>query len=165
MQAADARDDALEILADDHEHLRRRFDAYEDLIDDDALGPHRLRLALEICDLLTAHADAEEEVFYPAVRLALGDDDPVDEAEAEHGAMRERITRLRTGDPDDDSFDADMAVLSEMVRRHVLEEEGELFPRLRDADEIDLLRVVEQFVAVRDEVFEDLQRQRQETTG
>lgn len=152
---SDPADDVLELLTLDHDDVREWFDEYEDLVDDGADDETRLTLALRICNALTAHAAAEEEVFYPAVRAALGEEDEVDEAESEHAAMKELIGQIQSLDPSDDRFDSTVAVLSELVRRHVQEEEGEIFPRVRDS-QADLQILAEQVAAVREDVLASL---------
>ena len=73
--------DAITLLTADHEDVRQLFADYDELVAGDAPAEDRLALATEICNALTAHATAEEELFYPAVRGALGDGEVVDEAE------------------------------------------------------------------------------------
>lgn len=147
--------DAITFLSADHEDVRRLFAEYDELVADDADAEDRVALATEICDLLTAHATAEEEVFYPAVRAALEDGDLIDEAEAEHAGARTLIERIRAMEPSEDGYDAAVRVLSEAVEHHVQEEEGELFPRVRDS-ELDLAALGEQLAARRDEVLSTL---------
>lgn len=151
----DPADDAIDLLALDHDEIRQWFDEYDDLVDDGTDDEARQALALQICNALTAHTAAEEEVFYPAVRAALGDDDEVDEAESEHAAMRELIGQIQLLDASDDRFDTTVAVLSELVRRHVQEEEGEIFPLMRES-RTDLQILGEQIAAVREDVLASL---------
>ena len=47
--------------------------------------------------------------------------------------MKWTLSELDEMTPDMERFDAKFAVLMEMVRHHVKEEEGELFPKLRKA--------------------------------
>jgi len=87
--------------------------------------------------MLTVHAAIEEEIFYPAVRDALDDSKLLDEAEVEHQAAKDLIEQIQDSDPSDPLYDARVNVLGEYVNHHVQEEEGELFPQVRDA-ELDL---------------------------
>lgn len=151
----DPVDNAIDLLTLDHDDVREWFDEFEDLVDEGADDAQRQTLALRICNALTAHAAAEEEVFYPAVRAALGDEEEVDEAESEHASMRELIGQIQSLDPSDDRFDSTVAVLSELVRRHVQEEEGEIFPRMRES-QADLQSLAEQIAAVREDVLASL---------
>jgi len=75
----------------------------------------------------------EEEIFYPAVREAIGDGDLLDEAAVEHGSAKALIARLEGMEPGDDCYDATVTVLGEYVRHHVREEQREMFPEARKA--------------------------------
>lgn len=147
--------DALSLLATDHEDVRQLFAEYEELVGDEADEDDRLALATEICDALTAHATAEEEIFYPAVRGAIDDESLVDEAESEHASARELIAQIQALDPSDERFDATVRVLAEAIEHHVQEEEGELFPKVR-ASGLDLASLGEQIAARKEEVLAEL---------
>lgn len=78
---------------------------------------------------LTIHARLEEELFYPAVREGLNDDELVDEAEDTHAGQRELIVQILSGSPDDPLYDARMAALADYVERHVRQEREQVFNR------------------------------------
>jgi hemerythrin superfamily protein len=88
-------------------------------------------LARKICDELTAHAAVEEEIFYPAVRAEIGDDDLMDEAVVEHASVKVLIAEIGKGRRGNDMFDAKVTVLGEYVKHHVKEEQNEMFPKAR----------------------------------
>ena len=69
--------------------------------------------------------------------------------------MRELIGQIQLLDASDDRFDTTVAVLSELVRRHVQEEEGEIFPLMRES-RTDLQILGEQIAAVREDVLASL---------
>jgi hemerythrin superfamily protein len=97
--------------------------------------------------MLTAHATAEEELFYPRAREVLGDDeDLVDEADVEHASAKELIAQIEAGSPDDPLYDAKVKVLGEYIDHHVKEEEGEMFPKIRKSD-LDLDAIGEEIAA------------------
>lgn len=122
--------DAIDLLDADHLHVHALFERYRDLVRAQAAAPQRRALAEEICMELTIHAKLEEELFYPAVREALGDHDLVDEAEEQHGSAREFIAQILAGAPEDALYDARVAVLAEYVERHVRQEREQVFNRL-----------------------------------
>lgn len=153
--ADDLPTDALSLLAADHEDVRRLFAEYEELVADDADAEDRLALAGEICDAITAHATAEEEIFYPALRTVLDDDETVDEAESEHASARELIEQIEGLDADDERFDATMRVLGEAIDQHAREEEAELFPRARESG-LDLDELGQRLAERKEEVRADL---------
>jgi hypothetical protein len=122
--------DAVDLLDADHLHVHALFARYRALVGAQASAPGRRALAEEICMELTIHAKLEEELFYPAVREALGDHDLVDEAEDQHGSAREFIAQILAGSPEDSLYDARVAVLGEYVERHVRQEREQVFNRL-----------------------------------
>jgi hemerythrin superfamily protein len=82
--------------------------------------------------MLTVHATAEEELFYPAARDALGEEeDLIDEADVEHATAKELIAQIQGSSPDDPHYDAKVKVLGEYIDHHVKEEEGEIFPKVK----------------------------------
>lgn len=86
-------------------------------------------LVSEVCAALESHAKLEEELFYPAVRKALHDEDLMHEAEIEHEFAKTLIRRLRRMKPDNPAYVPTFTVLCEYVKHHVKEEESEIFPK------------------------------------
>lgn len=122
--------DGIDLLDADHLTIHAMFQAYRDLVRKRAPALQRRALAEEICLELTIHARLEEELFYPAVREALHDDDLVDEAEDQHGSQREFVAQILSTSPDDELYDARVAVLAEYVARHVRQEREQVFNRV-----------------------------------
>ena len=75
----------------------------------------------------------EEEIFYPAVRAEIDDQDLMDEADVEHASAKELIAQLEEASPGDDHYDAKVTVLGELIDHHVKEEEGQMFPKAKKA--------------------------------
>lgn len=125
--------DAIELLTDDHEKVKKMFSEFEAATDAAEKGA----IAQLICQELIVHTAIEEQVFYPAVRAAIDDDDLIDEAIVEHDSAKELIEQLQAMTPDDDQYDAKVKVLQEYIEHHVKEEEEEMFPKVR-ASELDL---------------------------
>jgi hemerythrin-like domain-containing protein len=87
----------------------------------------RKSLFSQIHNNLMAHAQAEEEVFYPAVRsVAFGEGQKVDEAYQEHETMKGLLRELSNTDPMSDEFVSTFAELKNNVLHHVEEEETEI---------------------------------------
>jgi len=122
--------DAIKLLKDDHAEVKKWFKQYESLEDDG----EKQALADQICLALTVHAQIEEEIFYPAAREAIDDDDLLDEAEVEHASAKQLIAEIQSMKAGDRLFDAKVTVLGEYVDHHVEEEEKEMFPESRDSD-------------------------------
>ena len=125
--------DALELLRKDHEDVDRLFKDYEELVDADCSPEDRRLMSTRICGMLAVHAMIEEEVFYPAARAARVGSDLLDEAEIEHGSMKELIAHIGEAHATQPLYDARVRVLGEYVRHHVKEEERELFPACKKA--------------------------------
>jgi hemerythrin superfamily protein len=123
--------DAITLLTEDHEHVKALFEQYEALGDRAMVS--KQKLALQICEELTKHAVAEEEIFYPAVRAAIKEEDLVDEAVVEHASAKDLIAQIIAMEASDDLYDAKVKVLSELIDHHVKEEESEMFPKARKA--------------------------------
>ena len=126
---------AIDLLKRDHDDVDKMFAQYEDLKEGGSGGDKEMLVA-EICDALTVHAQIEEEIFYPAARSALDDDDGkdlLDEAAVEHQTLKDLIARLEAAPTDDPLYDAGVKVLSEYVKHHVKEEENELFPKIKSS--------------------------------
>jgi hypothetical protein len=125
--------DAIKLLKDDHREVKGWFQDYEKLEED----AEKQALADKICLALTVHTQIEEEIFYPAARAEIDDDDLLDEAEVEHASAKQLIAEIQGMKAGDHLFDAKVTVLGEYVNHHVDEEEKEMFPESRDS-ELDL---------------------------
>ncbi|PHV18035.1 hemerythrin [Janthinobacterium sp. BJB303] len=122
---------AINLLLKDHKAVKALFTQYENL-SDRSLATKK-KLADQICQELTVHTQLEEEIFYPAVRRPIRDADLMDEALVEHASAKELIAQIEAMDPADDLYDAKVKVLSEQIEHHVGEEEGDMFPKVRQA--------------------------------
>ncbi|HEX6866324.1 MAG TPA: hemerythrin domain-containing protein, partial [Caulobacteraceae bacterium] len=119
--------DAIKLLKADHREVEGWFSDYEK-----ASGEgEKSRLAEKICLALKVHTRIEEEIFYPAARDELSDEDLLDEAIVEHAAAKDLIAEIETMEVSDDLFDAKIKVLGEQIEHHVGEEEDKMFPKLR----------------------------------
>jgi len=140
-----AAPNAITLLTDDHKAVKALFKDYEKLVKEEADADEKQALAEQICMMLTVHTQLEEEIFYPAAREALGEEesDLIDEALVEHDSAKALIAQIEEGSPDEAMYDAKQAVLGEYVRHHIKEEEEEMFPKLKKA-ELDLKALGEQ---------------------
>jgi hemerythrin superfamily protein len=130
---AEMPEDAIKLLTKDHREVEALFKKFEEAKDDDA---EKADIVAQICEALSAHAEIEEEIFYPAARDALSEkgEDLLDEAEVEHATIKNLVSELEDAEPGDDLYDAKVKVLAEYVKHHVKEEEGEMFPKVKKAD-------------------------------
>jgi hemerythrin superfamily protein len=142
--------DAIDLLTQDHKEAKAMFNAFKKLKETDDANSDKDDLVEQICMALTIHATIEEEIFYPAVRAGIEDQDLMDEADVEHAGVKELIAQLQAASPGDDHYDAKVTVLGELVDHHVKEEEGEMFPKAKKA--IDTKAVGEELAARKEEL-------------
>jgi hemerythrin superfamily protein len=153
--AKSGRKDATQILTADHKKVSKIFADFEKIKDRDSEA--KQQLVKKACDELTVHSQVEEELFYPALHEALkeNDQDLVDEAEVEHASIKQLIETLKTCDPEDRLYDANVTVLSEYVKHHVKEEQDEIFPKARKAKDLDLNQIGEEITARKMQLMEE----------
>ena len=144
--------DAIQLLTAEHKEVDMLFKEYEKLAEKDGSDEEKETLARQICLMLTVHATTEEEIFYPAAREALDDEDLLDEAEVEHASAKDLIAQIESGSPSDPLYDAKVKVLGEYIRHHVKEEEGELFPKVKKA-KVDLAELGMAIAARKEELL------------
>jgi hemerythrin-like domain-containing protein len=116
----------IQMLRDDHKAVRALFARY-----DKADKGEKPQLAHRVIEELTLHAKIEERVVYPALRAAFKESDLVYEAVEEHHLLHvllQELSRFRPG-PGSATFEAKFKVLRELLKHHVEEEEGRLFPK------------------------------------
>jgi hemerythrin-like domain-containing protein len=135
-RSSDAPRDAIALLKQDHRTVSQLFEEFENADEEEQAS-----IAKRVCQLLTVHAQIEEELLYPAAKEAFDgdeeDEDLVNEAEVEHGSAKELIAKIEAMTSEDEHFKATVSVLGEYIKHHVKEEEGELFPQLKKT-ELDL---------------------------
>jgi hemerythrin superfamily protein len=143
---------AITLLNEDHAKVRKMFKQFEkshDKMDD----TEKAELVQKICMELTVHTQLEEEIFYPAAREAIKEQELLDEAEVEHASAKELIAQLQSMQPGDELYDAKVTVLGEYVDHHIKEEEKQMFPKVRKA-RIDLEYLAEQIKERKEQVMQ-----------
>lgn len=125
--------------------LFKQFDDLKD-VDDVPAMEEKQRLIGAVCLELTLHMTLEEEIFYPAVRAMLDEEDMMNEAEVEHAGAKSLIDELGGMRPDDEMCNAKVKVLAEYIEHHIMDEHSEMFRKARDAD-LDLLALGQQIAA------------------
>jgi hypothetical protein len=146
--------DAIEMLTADHRKVLKLFKDYEKLKDGGSKAK-KSDLATTICLEITVHSMLEEEIFYPAVRAAIDDDDMMDEALVEHAGAKDLIDQLQEMEPGDALYDAKVTVLGEEIEHHVTEEEKEMFKKAKKA-KIDTAELGEQMMQRKQVLMEEL---------
>lgn len=139
---------AIDLLKADHKKVTELFSEFEHTHGESK----KKKLATEICEALTVHAQVEEELFYPDVKAALKDKELVPEAAVEHGVIKDLVAQIEGDEEGGEMYDAKVKVLSEYVTHHVKEEESELFPKIKQSH-LDLVelgsRMAQRFESLR----------------
>ena len=149
--ASPRQQDAIALLRADHKNVSDMFDEFERR--KGRLSPDKkMEMVQTICRELEVHAQIEEEIFYPAAREAVKEQDLLDEAEIEHGSAKALIRQLQDGQPGDEMFDARVKVLGEFVKHHVKEEQGKLFPMVKKS-RLDMRGLGEQLMMRKQELM------------
>ena len=120
-------ENAVDLLDADHKLVKNMFIEYDAFCEDETPAEARQTLAVRICQALTIHARIEEEIFYPAVRKALDDEELIDDALAEHAEAKALIAQILDMDPSSADYDATVKELALAIDEHVLEEREEIF--------------------------------------
>lgn len=129
--------DALKLLESQHRDVEETFSEIESTQDTD----EKTQAFEELADTLAIHAAIEEHLFYPAVKEKRTQDILLESLE-EHLGMKRVLADLLAIDTTDETFDAKVKVLKELVMSHVREEENELFPKVKklfDDDQLEEL--------------------------
>ena len=120
---------AIDLLKEDHDRVADLFARVKDNEDGDNRDVfEQIRRELE------THTHIEEQIFYPEL-LNLENEELqrlTREALEEHRQVKTVLEELGTSGQDRENFNAKLKVLIEDVEHHVEEEEGEMFPLVRD---------------------------------
>jgi hypothetical protein len=108
----------------DHTHVFAVFHRFKN----DTSSARKSALVRNACLALEVHAQLEEEIFYPALRQAAGNDPVLDRSGPEHNEMRALIEQLRRMAPEDAGYDRTFHALMRTVIHHVADEESVLLP-------------------------------------
>lgn len=125
---------ALSLLAKDFGTAMSNFREFVKVVEkDDSNIDRKVELVRETCADVMTHIQVREDVFYPAVKSATGDEKLV--AREMHGneTVKALISRLNQLEPGDELYDATFIVLGETVAAHVKQEQQILFPEARAA--------------------------------
>jgi hemerythrin superfamily protein len=127
---ADGRMSAIAMLKADHKKVKKLFDQFEEAKGRKA----KKKIVKSALQELNVHATLEEKIFYPSVRKEIDDEDLMNEADEEHHVAKVLIAELEEMNGSESHYDAKFSVLSENVRHHIKEEEGEMLPKAQKTD-------------------------------
>jgi hypothetical protein len=142
--------DAIALLKEDHRKVEGLCDKAEKARDED----RKKILVQQICTELMIHSMVEEEIFYPACKDKIEDEEVLDEAYVEHDGAKVLIAELLDSGPDAEFYDAKVKVLSELIKHHVKEEEKRSEGLLAQAKAagLDMDELAERLTARKDEL-------------
>jgi len=126
--------DALQLLQADHRRIAGLLDDCTRLAADDSgshSGADRSGLVARLGALLQAHAQVEQELFYPAIQAT---PQALEQARLDHAHVAELLGRLVADEQEHAHFAENLAALVAAVRAHVAEEEEHLFPAAATLD-------------------------------
>jgi Hemerythrin HHE cation binding domain len=142
---------AVTMLKEDHQKVKDLFDKFEE-----AKNPSsKAKIVSEALTELKVHATVEEELFYPAVRQQIDDEEGLmDEADEEHHIAKVLIAELEKMTGDEEHWEAKFKVLAESVRHHIKEEEGKMFKEAKKT-EIDFDVLGDQMSQLKEKLMQD----------
>lgn len=116
---------ATKMIRDDHAAVMAQFHKITPDMADSALKAR----ARAICAALEIHAQLEEELFYPALRMAGVQSAALDKSQPEHDSMRQLIAQVRAEEHGAAQSTCDaLNALINAVMHHVADEETQLLP-------------------------------------
>ena len=143
--------DAIALLKNDHREVEALFAKFEK-----AGTGSKQAIAEQICNELKIHSMLEEEIFYPALKGKIEDEELLNEAYVEHDGAKVLINDIMAGDGSGDEFyDAKVKVLQEQIEHHVQEEEKPaegLMAMAREAG-VDLVAMRDQMMTRKQELM------------
>jgi hemerythrin superfamily protein len=116
--------DVIKLIEQDHREVEGLFAQFKSSPSED--------LAMQICNELDLHAEAEEKAFYPAVREEAPDGEKlIKEGLEEHSEAKQLIGRIKNT-TDIGHLTELVTELEAAVNHHVQEEESEMLPKARE---------------------------------
>lgn len=137
-----------EMLKEDHRKVKQLFSEFESAEDQE-----KPELCRKILMELKVHTKLEEELVYPSVKEQ--DHDLILEAVEEHGVADFLIGELERMSAEEETFDAKVKVLGEVVKHHIQEEEKEMMQHVEK-----LSITIEEVEERKDEIMADMQKRR-----
>jgi hemerythrin superfamily protein len=122
--------DVIELLEHDHREVEQMFAEFERATS----AEDKRAIADKVIIELVRHSEAEEQAVYPLMRKQIdGGKELVDHELHEHAEAEKIMKQLDSMDPSDPQFGVLMSQLKTAILAHVQEEEGETFPKFRQA--------------------------------
>ncbi len=141
----------IDLILFDHRSIK---EGLEILIDDDADKTKKLSIARSFLNSVQMHSLAERKSIYAKLQSHEELHFNILEAEIEHGivdkkvkVLKLKLARVRTLK---DEVEAELKVLGELIKKHIMEEESEMLPKMREeVDEETLHELGLKFMKIR----------------
>jgi Hemerythrin HHE cation binding domain len=121
---------ATQMIRRDHKKVEGLFEKF----DQAKKAGAKKKICEQVIEELEVHTKLEEEIFYPAMRQHIGEEDMLDEAKQEHEQAKKIIGELKTADAEEESFEDKFSELVDAIKHHVEEEEGEMLPKAEESE-------------------------------
>lgn len=103
---------------------------------------------------LSVHAEAEEQIVYPAVRSYYGN---TQELYSEQAEMKQMLAQIKALNPTSSDFKAQIKQLQTAVHDHVRQEENDMFPHIRrHLSEAQMEQMATQFKAAKSTIQQEM---------
>lgn len=119
---------AIKLLKEDHNEFRSMFSSFK-AADSDA---EKHKIFKQIKDKLDVHTHIEETIFYPEIKKLEGLEDITMEGIEEHHLGDVFVREISNLSDESEKFDPKMEVLIESTEHHLMEEEGQMFPKVEE---------------------------------
>lgn len=131
----------IDLLLLDHQYLK---ECIEVLTDETKDKRQKLSIARGFLDAVQKHSMAERKAVYSPLESNEDLHFTVLEAEIEHGIIDQKVkslkARLKRVRSLKDEQAAELKVLAELLKNHLMEEESEMFPRMKEAIDEEALK-------------------------
>lgn len=148
----------VDLILIDHRFLK---ECIEVLTDENAEKRKKMNIAMDFFDALSTHSSAEKKSVYTPLEKNEELHFRILEAEIEHGLIDQKIKSIKSKLTNTrilkDELEAELKVLADLVKHHIMEEESNLLPKLSELIDQEDLRVMgESFMKIRKFSAKDL---------
>jgi len=118
--------DAIETLEKDHDRIRSLFSEFDETTDLQELQD----CFDKIGNILTIHAEAEEQVLYPEAINCEGTQELINKGHQDHDKGDQMVLEIKSINPSQPEFKQKVKELQSFMLNHLDEEENDLFPKV-----------------------------------
>jgi hemerythrin-like domain-containing protein len=141
----------IDLILIDHRFIK---ECIEVLTDEKAEKKAKMAIAKDFLEAVANHSAAEKKAIYAPLEKNEELHFNILEAEVEHGVVDQKVkmikTKLTNARVLKDEMEAELKVLAELVKHHIIEEESELLPKMNEViDDESLRELGETFMKIR----------------